>query len=336
MKTPRRSRSAAGHGVDRPGHGDRVCGPGGTEPRFPTNVTLECPHHDATGDLPRVTARRDRLFGRRHRSAVARRREPAGGLPRADRDRPAPGPSPAQPSARDPRPPRDAAGPSGRGAGGAPGRRDLRRSVEPARRDQPRATSGSAPPRPEPSRRRSTFCSRARPTSSAGAHRRDPDRQRVRWIRRRLARQEGGRGGRDRESGDGDVPVHAEFDPAVAGRRDGRPRLDRLGPVRAARCRQRACGGTGSRRAARAPGTDPRSEAASISAATSRRRSCAGCAAGWRATARADAWPSTRRYLGVRPRGVRPPGQQLPDQGHGVLPRPQAVRVPARDTSCPS
>jgi hypothetical protein len=78
--------------------------------------TIECRHRRATGGLPGISARRDRIIGGRHRGALARRGEPAGRFPRADRDRAASGPPPPQSSARDSRPSCDAARPSGRGA----------------------------------------------------------------------------------------------------------------------------------------------------------------------------------------------------------------------------
>ena len=125
-------------------------------------------HHNVealaqTGGPSGISARRDRIIGGRHRGALARRGEPAGRLPGADRDRAASRSAPPQPSARDPRPPRHAARPSGRGARGPRGRRDLRRSFEPARGDQPRRPPAAGGQGPVRSRPRSTCCSRARP-----------------------------------------------------------------------------------------------------------------------------------------------------------------------------
>ena len=205
-----------------------------------------------------------------------------GGLPGADRHRPAPRSAPAEPSRRDPRPPRDAADQGRRGDG----RRSRTASSSSSRRTgSSRSSIGELRLRPaRPGTRRAVGRPAARDGRGglrSGPDRGDPDRQRQRRIGRRVARQAGRRRGRHREPGDRDVPVDAALDLAVARRRDGRPRLDRRGPARPARGRT-----AGARTAPRAASsrrcsTGSGSGAASTSAPTRPRRSSAGCGAGW-------------------------------------------------------
>ena len=265
----------------------------------------------------RASARRRGVVGRRHRSPHDPGRQSAGRLPVSHRARPAPRPASSQPADRHPR------------REGVPSGRDGPRPHGPGPGDDLRHPT--RPPRPGTGRRTAAAAGRRRPAHAVDQHAPDerrrglrraadrghPDGLRLRRRQRGRDRQGGRRDGHHRGPDDGGLPVDAAL-PAALDHRHRRPdRADRAAadpdPVGAGGARPRVRPGP----AAAAPG-DPHPPRDRL-----RRLQDADPAAPPQPADGRDRrheHPRLPALPPVQPGGGATTRQQLPDQGHPLLP----------------